>query len=301
MRKSRFKQKSNRLGWLGGLLLVLIIGAPVQAQKATIFDLDQAICSNRWDRAIDLTGRLIADEQTSNAQRLSLIAMRRQLEQYRLEDTILAASEVCDRVNSYQLTVASMPSSPAGSPLRWEAAVAEATDNQYSSVPLTAADRLAIPVNVSDRSGLMPAESVNLARGLSVVSGNVGQGHQVYSFVAGRGDRVSINLEVTRVLTGSLYTSDDSQLFVFDAEGRLLDSIDDSHGGQQSRIDDLIIPRTSVYFAVVTTYNNDPIFTQDGKISGWQDNGGGRFDYTLSFAGATPTNALLNKMPEAID
>ncbi|MBE9061576.1 hypothetical protein [cf. Phormidesmis sp. LEGE 11477] len=301
MRKTRFWQKFGRCIGCGGVLLAMLLTrSPAQAQKNTTFDLDRAICSSRWSEAITVAGILIADEQTTDTQRLSLMALRRQMEQYRLTNRILAASEACDRTNSYQLTVTPLDSVRTNQPpsryLEWESGVAEATDNQYRTRLLTEAERLAVPLNLSDRSALLPAESVNLDRGLTVVSGRVGQGRQVYGFVAGRGDRVSINLEVTQVLTGSLYTSDDSQLFVFDQAGRLLASVDDSAGGRQSHIDELIIPETNVYFAVVTSYNNDPILSQDNRISGWQNDGGGRFDYTLSFSGATPTSILLNRV-----
>ena len=93
-------------------------------------------------------------------------------------------------------------------------------------------------------------------------------------------------------MTGSLYTSDDSQLFVFDREGALLASSDDSHGNQSS-VSGWVASNPVIYFAVVTSYNNDPIFNQDNQLTGWRDNGGGRFDYTLSIAGATPTSALV--------
>ena len=127
-----------------------------------------------------------------------------------------------------------------------------------------------------------------------MVSGQVGTGHEVYSFVAGLGDSLTVSLDVTQVMTGTLYTSDDSQLFIFDKTGKLLAIADDTDG-QQSRISELIIPKTDVYFAVVTTYNNDPILNRDDHLTGWQDNGGGRFDYTLTLSGVTRTSALVRE------
>ncbi|MGD1864303.1 MAG: hypothetical protein ACFB0D_07095 [Phormidesmis sp.] len=193
----------------------------------------------------------------------------------------------------YLLSESSAEEPIAETALGWEMAVAEVTENRYASEVITVSPQLTLPVSMGNQRGLTPAQPVDLSRGLNVVSGHVGAGHEVYGFVAGMGDRIDINLEVTQVMTGSLYTSDDSQLFVFDREGQLLTSSDDGNGGNQSYISGMLVPKTDVYFAVVTSYNNDPIFNQDGRLTGWQENGGGRFDYTLSVSGATPTSALV--------
>ena len=94
-------------------------------------------------------------------------------------------------------------------------------------------------------------------------------------------------------MSGTLYTSDDSQLFIFDRYGNLIAAADDTDGTAQSHLTNVTIPKTDLYFAVVTTYNNDPIMNRDGRLTGWQDNGGGRFDYTLTISGVTPTSALV--------
>ncbi|MGB3298024.1 MAG: hypothetical protein WBA76_07125, partial [Phormidesmis sp.] len=172
-------------------------------------------------------------------------------------------------------------------------AVAEATQNQYSTEIITESVAPSLPVGISEPVGLTPAEPIDLSRGLNVVSGHVGSGHEVYGFVAGRGDLLEARLDVTRVMVGSLYTSDDSQLFIFDRDGNLVAAADDDDGTQLSRISGVIIPKTDLYFAVVTSYNNDPIINPEGRLTGWQDNGGGRFDYTLTLSGVTPTGALI--------
>lgn len=265
---------------------------PAHAQRTTRFDLDQAICANDWAKAIGITGTLVAQDETTATQRRSLLSLRRQLERYRSENILVAAAEACDRTDPYLLT-SNLPSTvQTGEPIGWEAAVAEATNNQYATAEVTTESvPFALPIAMGEPLGLTPAAPVDLSQGLNVVSGHVGPGHQVYGFVAGRGDRLEANLEVTRVMTGSLYTSDDSQLFIFDRDGNLVASADDSNG-PQSRIEDTPIPKTDLYFAVVTTYNNDPILNREGRLTGWQDNGGGRFDYTLTLSGVTPTNAL---------
>ena len=286
--------------WRGGKATLSLMAAsllfaelPAYAQSVTIFDLDQAICANDWRDAINITGMLIANDMTSSTQRTSLLALRRQLENYRAENTLVAEEEACNRTDPYLLTATTAPTVQTGAPLSWELAVAEATDNRYSSQEVvTESDPFALPVAMAEPVGLTPAVPVDLRSGFNVVSGHVGSGHRVYGFVARRGDHLDANLAVTRVMTGSLYTSDDSQLFIFNSQGQLIAAADDTDSTQQSRISDLTLPETGLYFAVVTSYNNDPIFNADGRLAGWQDDGGGRFDYTLSLSGVTPTSAL---------
>ncbi len=285
------QQRSYRLGLTAALLLCGEL--PAQAQRTTIFDLNQAVCANQWHEAIGITGRLIADEQTIQADRQSLLALRRQLETYRADRAIIGRVHACDLSDPYMLAALPAAQDDSEVSLGWDVAVAEATNNQYASEMVTAASQLTLPVSLESRAGLTPAQPIDLTQGLNVVLGHVGSAHEVYGFVAGMGDRIHIDVEVTRVMTGSLYTSDDSQLFLFDRDGVLIASSDDDDRGNQADISDFLVPKTDLYFVVVTSYNNDPIFNQDSRLMGWQDNGGGRFDYTLSITGATPTDALV--------
>ncbi len=294
MRRPQFE--NIRLGRPLVLAAVALLGLgtlPASAQRTTVFDLNQAICANDWGRAVGITGTLVANEATTSANRESLLVLRRRLEYYRADGLILHNSQTCNLTDPYFLAEAAPVEVEPERALGWEMAVAEVTENQYTSAVITASSALTLPVSMGNQRGLSPAQPIDLSRGLNVVSGHVGAGHEVYGFVAGMGDRISLNLEVTEVMTGSLYTSDDSQLFVFDREGQLIASSDDASGGSQSRISGLLVPRTDLYFAVVTSYNNDPIFNQENRLTGWQENGGGRFDYTLSVSGATPTSALV--------
>ena len=307
-----------------------VASSPAHAQSTTVFELNQAICANNWSSAIDLAGMLMASDgevfqgsrighyignRITSDQRTALLALRQQLERYRSEQVVLPGAEACDRTDPYFLA-ASTPTVQSSQPLGWQGAVAEATDNtdnRYSSVVLTEPTAFSLPVAMGEVAGLTPAAPVDLRNGMNVVAGQVGEGHEVYGFVARLGDRLTVDLAITQVMAGSLYTSGDSQLFVFDRNGKLVASADDSDLAtepvnntfsnpgysssvsrrQQSRISGFTIPKTDVYFAVVTSYNNDPILNREGQLTGWQDNGGGRFDYTLTLSGVTPTNALM--------
>ena len=293
--RPRYRPNSRRLAAIGMLLsvFVAIILPPAQAQETTAFDLDRAICANDWNSAIGIASRLMAQAQTTGAQRDSLLVLRRQLEGYQSKNAVVTAVQACDRTNPYLLEAILPPAVPPDEPLGWAGAVAEAANSQHSTEIVTESVALRLPVSAGDLVELTPAEPVDLSRGFNVVSGHVGSGHEVYGFVARRGDRLEASLEVTRVMTGSLYTSDDSQLFIFDRDGNLIASADDTSSPQISRISGLTMPKTDLYFAVVTSYNNDPIVNAEGRLTGWQDNGGGRFDYTLTLLGVTPTRALM--------
>ena len=266
-----------------------------QAQRTAQFELDSAICSNEWSTAIDIISMLVGSDRITNRDRALLLALRNQLAEYRAENTVVARAAACDRVNPYRLEASNAKTIPAGGDaLGWEGAVAAASQNGLSSSIVTESVPFSLPVDVDSIAGLTPASPVDLSQGLNVVSGQVGAGHQVYSFVAGLGDSLTANLNVTSVMAGTLYTSDDSQLFIFDSKGKLLAAADDTNG-QQSRISDLVVPKTDVYFAVVTSYNNDPILNREDYLMGWQDNGGGRIGYTLTLSGVTRTSALVRE------
>jgi len=265
---------------------------PAYAQRTAQFNLDSAICNNEWSNAIDIISTLVGSDDTNSRDRTALLNLRTQLVQYRAENTVVARAEACSRINPYRLSA--LKPVQTSEPLGWEGAVAAAAYSQPSTHIITQSVPFSLPVEVGSVAGLTPANPIDLRQGLNVVSGQVGTGHQVYSFIAGLGDSLTAHLNVTQVMTGTLYTSDDSQLFIFDKNGKLIATADDTDG-QQSRISELVIPKTDVYFAVVTTYNNDPILNRDDRLTGWQDNGGGRFDYTLTLSGVTRTSALIRE------
>ena len=268
--------------------------SPAIAQRSVQFNLDSAICNNHWSRAIDILTALVGSDETSQSDRTALLLWRNQLVRYRAENLTVPHLDACDRVDPYQIEARNAEADKVVEPIGWERAIAAAVQSELSTHITTESVPFSLPVDVTEVEGLAAATPVDLRHGLNVVSGQVGTGHQVYSFVAGLGDVITADLNVTRVMTGTLYTSDDSQLFIFDSEGKLLATADDSNG-PQSRIEDFVIPRTGAYFAVVTSYNNDPLLTREDYLTGWQDNGGGRFDYTLTLSGATRTSTLIKE------
>jgi hypothetical protein len=206
--------------------------------------------------------------------------------------TIVASSNTTTGATTFSTGV-----QPAVGGLNWNEGVASVTGRRAPVVQLDPRPESEInppiPVALFDGStpALLPSTSIDTSDGFNVVAGQVGEYHQVYSFVARLGDRVSLDIDVTRVFPGTLYTNDDSQIYLFDKQGRML-AFNDDADGRQSRLSDVVIPQTDVYFAVVTTHNNTPIWSNQ-TLSGWSETGGARFDYTLTLTGLTPSVAIL--------
>jgi hypothetical protein len=295
-----------------GIALVTTMGTGLMAARAVAQEpletiaqlqtaLDRAVCFNQWDQAIEITGVLIGSSMISSDYRSELMGFRRQLEAFSSLQAVVPDNTSCDRI--YPQTIAVMPLSATvedtETGLNWAEAILTLTQPNRRVIQLDTApdDQInpPIPPALLENSPLPLADAtpLNTVDGFSVVAGQVGQRHQAYSFLAGLGDRVTLDLDVTRILPGTLYDNDDSQLFVFDRAGNLMAHNDDDGDSQQSRIADLVIPRTDVYFVVVTSHNNDPLLDPTQLLTGWSEDGGSSFAYTLTLTGVTPAAALL--------
>ena len=135
-------------------------------------------------------------------------------------------------------------------------------------------------------AALQPATQIDISSGSGLAAGAVSTGHQIFSFDALAGDRVSLVINVTRILQGTQFNDDDTVLFLFDNTGRLLAENDDDGRNLTSRessIVDFSIPGTGSYLAGVTTFANFPApYVIGGVITGWPDNGGGNVEFNLA-------------------
>jgi hypothetical protein len=284
---------------VGGALL-LSSGTRATAEDSVVDRHEQllrAVCLNDWDGAIALTGPLIAADKITPSYRQALVELRDQLEEFRVQGTVIPAIDNCEAV----LRRYALESQVPGEPLDWaEALNSLFNDGRGAPPPITRVERQENATTVADLDryevyeipALIPALTISLQTGSGVSAGLVSNSPQVFTFFAGLGDRVDIDVDVTRVFPGSLYEDDDTQLFLFDAEGKLLAQNDD-FDGLQSRLANTILPRTGRYYVAVTTYNNDPILDPQGYILGWANTGGSALEYTLTISGATPTQELI--------
>lgn len=233
---------------------------PAFAQAPAIdslqIQLQAAICRNDWSQAIDLSNQLIGSDDLSSEDRNRLVNYRSRLQDWRATGARFANLPNCDSADS----IAIAPQSTIAPPIELFAPASQ-------PLPLVA---------------LSPAVSLDLAGGSATQFGTVSSGHQVYSFTGTAGDRLSININVTRILPGAPFTDDDSQLFLFDAAGRLIAQNDDQERSFESRIDNFTIPGNGTYFVVVTTFNNDPILNPSGVVIRWEGDGGSNIEYRLT-------------------
>ncbi len=140
---------------------------------------------------------------------------------------------------------------------------------------------------------LTPYEMIDISSGHGVASGAVGTGHVVYGFNAIGGQTLDVQVIVTRIFEGTVYTDDDSMLWIFDSSGALLANNDD-YVGLQSRIPDFHVPVTGLYFAGVTTCcTSDPVYT-GGVLTGWQDAGKSNIEFNLDIT----SDSVPNSVPE---
>lgn len=129
---------------------------------------------------------------------------------------------------------------------------------------------------------LTPSTTIDVSSGSGTGSGAVSTGHQIFNFDANAGELVTLDINVTAMFQGTStgpFPDDDSMLFLFDSSGALLAQNDDFQGFQ-SKIVDFLLPTTGRFYAGVTTFDNNPIFT-NGVISGWEDDGGSNIEFDL--------------------
>jgi len=295
----------TRVAVLPRLLLVKLIcgvlfggvSLPSLAANSPVFALQDALqlalCLEDRQQAIATLGPLLAHPDIAPADRQRLLRLRHHLEYLTLA-MVEMDQQLCDRtlarylpadfslVADQELLVAlggrrRLPHQQAN----------QAAALEHSGIART---------EVIDLAPLSPVTPIDTAAGSGVTAGTVSRGHQVFSFVARAGDQITIDLEVTQIFTGTLYTDDDSQLFLFDEQGRLLTENDD-FSGLESAILRYSLPRTGTYYVAVTTYNNDPVLDENNVVVDWIGNGGSHIEFVLTVEGVTPPEQLKRLPP----
>ncbi|MBD2260204.1 pre-peptidase C-terminal domain-containing protein [Pseudanabaena sp. FACHB-2040] len=276
-------------------------GVLAQTVQSLQQDIQVAICRGDWNQAVDHTGALMALPQISPANRATLVAFRQQLKTWRDDPRTVPRFTNCDTALAQFIPADLVPE--VAPPLNWESAIATLSSVPYipsNNQRARQAEGFAVAGLArqldTNIPALTPTVPIDMRTGSGVSAGAVGQDYRVFTFVGGLGDQVTIDVDVNRVFPGLLYFDDDSQIFLFDSQGRLLVENDDL-SRLQSRITNYILPQSGLYYVAVTTYNNDPIFNAEGQVVGWSGNGGSSVEFTLSITGVTPTDQLV--LPEA--
>lgn len=285
--------------WLSLLALVLSWGVWGSAAAATLplatlqRQMKTAVCLNDWGTAVDRISAMIASPSLSDQDRQDLVDFRHTLQRYREDNREVQGIPGCEAHLAQYLETVPTPSPP----LQLDRALL-----RFFGIPDLTPDQLARQINGTRRAGLLdpqptdipelsPALLIGTPRGSGVIAGAVSAGVEVFTVVGGQGDRITVDLNVTRVLPGLRYTDDDSQLYLFDSQGYLVASNDDFNG-LQSRLNEILLPSSGLYYIAVTTYNNSPQLGPRGQLLGWSGDGGSFIEYTLTVTGLTPSGQL---------
>ncbi len=252
--------------------------------------LDRAICLQQWEEAIDITSGLMASSEISSDYRQELLGFRRQLQVWQASALTPQTQSSCDRTQSLFITL-DEPAAPEPQPLDWSRALATLA-NRRPIIQLDSGFEPTSDLIPADLTAQSPelltnwATPIDTTDGFTVLGGSVNGQQQVYSFLARLGDRISLELDVTRT-----YTWGESQLWFFDSSGRLLtQSASDS---VQTSLQNFAVPKTDVYFVVVSPQSTPPALNTRGLLTDWPISDGTSFDYTLTLTGVTPYQTLL--------
>jgi hypothetical protein len=108
------------------------------------------------------------------------------------------------------------------------------------------------------------ATEIDFVGGRGIGEGSVAQSFEAFWLEPQEDARFSMEILVTEEREGVRFTDEDSMLFLFDSRGELLASDDDGGPGSTSRIDEILLEGGERYFAVVTTFPNEPETTPGG-------------------------------------
>ncbi|MEM0981550.1 MAG: PPC domain-containing protein, partial [Cyanobacteria bacterium P01_H01_bin.58] len=256
----------------------------------------RAVCLNDWEGAIAIVGPLLAAPEGTSAYRQALLDLRVQLTELNRVGTVIPMIDNCEAVLKPYVLAEEIPRQPIDFTtvlldfLRGGEATLPAPNAHQEAAQAVANLEYFEP---SNSPALSPALFISMQSGSSVSAGSVDRFGQAYTFFAGAGDRVTIDINVTRILPWSFTQTDDTQLFLFDAAGTLIAANDDHADSLQSKLEGIVIPATGRYYAVVTTGGSEPVFDEFGHLQDWLFAGDSAVEYTITIAGVTPSDDLI--------
>ena len=148
-----------------------------------------------------------------------------------------------------------------------------------------------VGLSASLAQGEPPAPEVtqlSLSEGGGIVAGEVSTDYNLFQFEGQQGQTVILDVDVTTILMGSVYTDEDSQLYLIGDQGRILAFNDDEDENNfESRLR-FVLPENGTYYVAVTTFGNQPVVNDEQQITSWQNTGLGHIRYDLIFQVDTP-------------
>jgi hypothetical protein len=138
--------------------------------------------------------------------------------------------------------------------------------------------------NIPDNNPFDAIGSIDLSSGSGSASGAVSTGNQIFSFTAQAGNLLTLDIDVTDILSGTGYTNDDTVLYLYDSQGRILAVGADKDDSLASRILNYLVTQDGTYYAAVTTAGNEPILQLGSRFNtllGFENNGLGNLTFDL--------------------
>ncbi|MEA5517949.1 calcium-binding protein [Limnoraphis robusta Tam1] len=152
------------------------------------------------------------------------------------------------------------------------------------------------PTATPDNDPFDDVTELDISGGEATASGAVSTSNDVYAIDAKAGELLSIDIDVTEILPGIAYTSDDTQLYLYNEAGDVLAFSEDKSDSLASRVLNYLVPENGTYYAAVTTAGNEPILElgEVNKLLGFEETGLANVVYDIT-ASATdvPDTARL--------
>ncbi|WP_009547782.1 pre-peptidase C-terminal domain-containing protein [Crocosphaera subtropica] len=140
------------------------------------------------------------------------------------------------------------------------------------------------PPTTPDNNPFDPITLLDLSTGATTASGAVSTSNDVYAIQAQAGELVSVDVNVTEILSGLGYTNDDTQLYLYNSEGDILAFSEDKADSFASRVLNFLVPEDGTYYIAVTTAGNEAILELGdvNQLLGFQETGLANVVYDLN-------------------
>ena len=125
------------------------------------------------------------------------------------------------------------------------------------------------------------ADRVVINAGRGIAPGVVAAGYESFEIAPDTAVDATIEVVVTGILQGRLYEDSDSMLSLYSSDGRLIASDDDGGEAGASRISNVRLSASGPYYAVVTTYPNEPAVDGDGFFESVSPDGESHIEFDL--------------------
>ena len=125
------------------------------------------------------------------------------------------------------------------------------------------------------------ASEIDFVGDQGIGEGAVADTFEAFWFDLEEDSRLTMQVLVTEEREGVRFTDDDSMLFLFDSRGRFIVGDDDGGPGATSRIDEVLLEGGERYYAIVTTFPNEPEISEAGLFDFLDDLGSSNIAFEL--------------------